>query len=160
MTIPPDWRPPESPYLRHADFHPWAAKIGSLEQQGASLAEQVRRMTASVDALAERVTSGQDRLRAEMLASHAEADRREQSRVANLEAHLAASEQKLHKLICNNLEAINAKERADARRWQVTIAVMGLIFLLSLWARLDDTSRSEVARATAGAAIDAAAAGM
>lgn len=160
MTIPPDWRPPESPYLRHADFHPWAAKIGSLEQQGASLAEQVRRMTASVDALAERVTSGQDRLRAEMLASHAEADRREQARVASLEQHLAASEAKLHGLICGNRKAIEERERSDIRRWQISLGAFVLLFGLSLWSRLDADQQSRVGRAAAGAAVEAAAAGM
>lgn len=160
MTTPNEWRPPESPYLRHQDFHPWAARIGGLEQQSASLSEQVRRMTASVDDLAERVTSGQDRLRAEMLASHAEADRREQARVASLEQHLAASEAKLHGLICDNRKAIEERERSDIRRWQISLGAFVLLFGLSLWSRLDADQQSRMARAAAGAAAEAAAAGM
>lgn len=64
-------------FMRHQEFHPWASKIGELQQAASSTQEQLRDLKRAVEDLPVKMRSEMLTLRGEMLAALAEADRRQ-----------------------------------------------------------------------------------
>lgn len=103
MSNLPGHSPPYDGFMRHQEFHPWASKIGELQQAASSTQEQLRDLKRAVEDLPVKLRGEMLTLRGEMLAALAEADKRQTAQaltqsqqIERLSADAARREQRQH----------------------------------------------------------------
>lgn len=116
-------------YMRHQEFHPWASKIGELQQAASSTQEQLRDLKRAVEDLPVKLRAEMQVLRGDMLATLAEVDKR-------AVAQAAAHSQQIERL------AVDAQRREHRQLMLFAVGVL-LMFVASFSARPDAEKLAE-----------------
>lgn len=116
-------------FMRHQEFHPWASKIGELQQAASSTQEQLRDLKRAVEDLPVKMRAEMQGLRGDMLTMLAEVDKRA---VAQALAH----SQQIERL------AVDAQRREQRQHILFAVGIV-LMFIATFSARPDTEKLAE-----------------
>lgn len=116
-------------FMRHQEFHPWASKIGELQQAASSTQEQLRDLKRAVEDLPVKMRAEMQGLRGDLLATLAEVDKR------------AAAQALVHTQQIERL-AVDAQRREQRQHILFAVGIV-LMFVATFSARPDTEKLAE-----------------